>query len=337
MANEFFTKSQAGIESTPGTPVAAAKILVGQAMVISTDTKLTFPEEQFGVRARSRRAIAYERMWMGTRVINECGFQNLLLPLLTGIKGSVAGAEQTSSQHDYLHTFTPSMTAAAGLNAPQAFTLQLGDDEQAWRVPYCHTDRITLKGSMAQDGGAAPVTMEQGIFGRYIEENAFTGSLSPEASTPMNAKLSRLFLNTAWASVGTTEVTDALVDWTLEIIPNLHPRFRGAAANYFNNVAEGIFDVTLALTLESLLRDELLASQQAGDLQVIQLAVNGPQIGTGDTHNLTVNLSGQWEDVTPRASSERGDNLATLAFHPTWDITASKMLEIFLTTDQSGF
>ena len=243
----------------------------------------------------------------------------------------------TPAQGDYLWPFTPGLTPAAGDNAPDAFTLQLGDEQQAWRVPYCMTDRITLKGKVSQDGGAAPVSLESGFFGRYIEENVFTSSLALEGSTPMNAKLAQLYVDTAWAGVGVTELTDALDEFTLEILTGVHPVFRGAATNYFNKHREGIIGYTASFVVESALRDELLSSQQAGDLQVVRLAVTGPVIGTGTPHKLTVDMGGRWEDVTPRDNADRGDNLANIALRGTYDDTGAKGLQVALTTNQGTF
>lgn len=330
---EFFTQVQYGKETTKGTAVAATRRRVGVAPRIITDSKPEFIEEQFGVRVASRRAHIYERLYVSTLSTPNVGFQQFILPFMTGLKTATA-SEVTASQGDYKFVFTPNLTAAAGDNSPDAFTLQVGDDVQAWRVPYCMTDRITIKGKVNQDGGAAPVSLEQGIFGRLIEENAFTAALSLEASTPVNAKLAQLYVDTAWASVGGTELSDALDEFTVEILTGLHPIFRGSSQNYFNSHREGIISATASFVVDTALRDELLSSQQAGDLQIVRLKLNGPQIGTGTNHNLTIDIGGRWEDVTPRDNSDRGDNLATLALHGQYDDTGAKMLQVELTSTQ---
>jgi hypothetical protein len=330
---EFFTIAQYGKETTKGTAVAATRMRVGVAPRIITDSKPEFIEEQYGVRVSSRRAHIYERLYVNTLSTPHAGFQQLIMPFSTGLKGATS-SEVTPAQGDYKFVFTPNLTAAAGDNAPFAVTLQVGDDQQGWRVPYMMTDRITIKGKVSQDGGAAPVSLEQGIFGRFIEESALTSSLALEASTPVNAKLAQLYVDTAWASVGTNELSDALDEFTLEILTGVHPVFRGSATNYFNAHREGIISATGTFVVDTQLRDELLSSQQAGDLQIVRLKLNGPQIGTGTNHNLTVDIGGRWEDVTPRDNSDRGDNLATLALHMQYDDTGAKALQVELTSNQ---
>jgi hypothetical protein len=179
--------------------------------------------------------------------------------------------------------------------------------------------------------------VEQGIFGRYIEENAFTASQPLQACTDMNAKLAQLFVDTTWAGVGGTELSDALDEFTVEILTGVHPVFRGSAANYFNMHREGIIGYTASFVVDSALRDELFASQQAGDLQIVRLKITGPTIGTGVAHSLTLDMGGRWEDVTARDNSDRGDNLATLALHGQYDVTGAKGLQVTLVTNQSSF
>lgn len=334
---EFFTIQQAGIETAiaKGTAVAATKMLVGVAPRIVSDSKPEFIEEQFNIRMASRRNKVYERLYQNTISTPQAGFQQLILPNLTGLKGAVTPSEVTPDQDDYSWVFTPGLTVAAGDNSPDSFTLQLGDEQQAWRVPYCMTDRYTLKGKVSQDGGSAPVSLEHSFFGRFIEENAFTAAMPLQASTLMNAKLAQLWIDSAWAGVGGTELSDALDEFTLEILTGVHPIFRGSTNNYFNKHREGIIGYTLSVTVETALRDELLASQQAGDLQVVRFKLGGPQIGTGSNHSFTVDMGGAWEEVSARDSSDRGDNLSTLALHAMYDFTGAKGLQVTLVTDQN--
>ncbi len=332
---EFFTIQQAGIEATHGTPIAATKMLVGVAPRIITDAKVEFIEEQFNIRMKSRRNKPYEQLYMNTLSTPQAGFQQLILPFLTGLK-NVTATETTPSQSDYAWAFTPGLTPAAGDNAPKSFTLQVGDEQQAWRIPYCMTDRITLKGKVSQDGGAAPVSLESSFFGRFIETNSFTAALPLQASTPMNAKLAQLFVDNAWSGVGGTELSDALDEFTVEIMTGVHPVFRGSTQIYFNKHQESYIDFTASFVVETSLRNTLFAAQRAGSLQVVRLKLSGPQIGTGVPHSLQIDMSGAWEDVTPRDNSDRGDNLSTLALHAMYDDTGAKGLQVNLVTNQQS-
>ena len=68
-------------------------------------------------------------------------------------------------------------------------------------------------------------------------------------------------------------------------------------------------------------------------LQVVQLTINGPQIGTGDTHSLEIQLGGTWEDVQPMAEQVNGNNLHRAILRPMYDTTGAKKLGLTVTTN----
>ena len=335
MGSRFFTIVQYGKETTHGTAVAATKMWPGQAMRVVTDSKPSYPVEQFNVRMESRRGIVYERLYQNTLVSSHAGFQQLLLPLGCGLKGGVTASEQTVGEGDYLWDLTPSLT---GSNSPDSVTLEIGDDAQAWEVEYCMFNRISISGNVSQDGGEAPVSIEAEFFGRKLATTTFTGSLSLQSSTPMNAKKARLYVDSAWSGVGGTELSDLLRDFRVEILTGVHPSFAGSANDYFNAHKEGIIGFTAAFTIEGGSdAATLFAAQQAQSLQVVRLEINGPQIGAGVNHRLRIDMGGTWEDVTPIDNEDRGDNLATLALHPHYDDTGAKGLQVEVITNVNAY
>ena len=334
--NEFFTKMQAGLELTYGAGGAATAFLLGQAPRVTTDTKLEMVTEQMDSRQSRRRAIPYQRLYTNTRSLANAGYQDLIFPFETGLK-HVTASEDTPGQGDYEWNWSPGMTPAAGANSPKSFVAQIGDDEQAWIVKGCHTDRISLKGSIAQDGGSAAVSLEQSFFGQYIAEGSFTSSLAPGNSQPLNAKLARLYWDTAYGSIGGTEVTDGLIEFTFEMMTGMHPKFRGGANNYPSAAAEGAIDWTLALKLDTALRDEMFDAHRNGGMGYFSLAIDsGVAIGTGQNHILTINMAAFLEDVTPIDGADRSDNLSSVALTGTYDKANSFGLYVDLFTDRNS-
>lgn len=310
----------------------ATSIWPGEAPKVTSDTKVTFPEEKFNVRMRTRRTLASEVLYANSLSIPRCGFRQALLPLLCGLK-DVTGTETTPSQDDYLFDFDPNLTAAA-LNAPKACSLELGDNVQAYQVEYCMFDKITFKGDIAQDGGEAPVSMDATYFGRRLQTHAFTPALSQAPIVPMNAKLARLYMDPTWITLGTTELAGLLRGFQIEILTGVHPDFAGAANTYFTAHKEGYIDYTATFTLEGgTTAHALLAAQQAQTKKFFRLAINGPVIGTGTPHALVFDMAGIPETVGPNDSADRGDNLSTIALHGVYDDTGAKGLQVQLTTD----
>jgi len=338
MGNTFFNVVQYGGEATRGTAVAADKIWGGMApnnLKIGSDIKPTFVEEMNNVRAAGRRVAIYQHMYRNNLVTQHTTFQQLLFPLSCGLKGSVTASEQTSAQSDYLWAFTPSLTAA---NAPESATVELSDDVQNWEIEYCMFDKIMLSGSIDQEGGDAPVTGDFGFFGRQLTKSTKTAAIALPTGEFMNSKYSRLDLDTAWAGVGGTELTNLLRSWQIEILTGVHPDSTGGANNYFNAHKEGLISIMGTFTIEGgSAAVARLDEQRAGTFGVVELQVNGSQIGTGDTHNLTIDIGGFIESADPINSDDRSDNLSTFVIHGTYDTTGAKMLQVNLTTDTNAW
>ena len=333
--SRFFSKVQFGKESTRGTAVAATRVMLGKSPAVGTDRKPIIPDEDIGIRAKGVRSVIHQYLYNNTLSTEHGYFQQLPAIFGCGLKGGVTASEVTASQGDYLWTFTPSLTAA---NSPDSLTIELGDDTQAFETEFSMFERIRISGQVAQGMDASPVNVEVDFFGRQLTPTTFTGSLSLPTTEPMNAKLARLYVDTAWSGVGGTEITNILRGFDIEIITGLHPKFSGSGNKYFNDYSEGIISATVNLTLEgNSSADTLFDAQQAKTFQVVRLAVLGSQIGTGTTHSLKIDVGGVWESISPLGGEDRADNLhsATLIDH--YDATGAKSLQVFVTTNQSTY
>lgn len=335
MGSRFFSKVQYGKESTRGTAVAATKIWMGQAPAVGSDRQPVFPVENIGIRAESVRGEIYQYLYQNTLSSEHGTFQRLPVLFGCGLKGGVTATETTASQQDYLWSFTPSLTAA---NSPDALTIELGDDVQAFEAEHCMFERIRISGNVAQGMEASPVAVEADFFGRQLTPTTFTGALSIPTVETMNAKLSRFYLDTSWAGVGGTEKTNILRSFDVEIITGVHPKFSGSGNKYFNTYGEGIIGVMANFVLEGDSNaDAIFDAQQAKTFQVVRLAVNGAQIGSGTTHNLTVDIGGYWETVSPLGGEDRSDNLHNAALRGVYDATGAKLLQVNVTTNINAY
>lgn len=336
MGSEFFNKIQYGVENPAahGTPVACTDMFIGQMPPVKTDRKPVYPVEHFGLRAESYRSVIHQYLYTNTLTTEHGAFQHL--PLLgSALKGAVTAAEQTGGQGDYLWAQTPSLTAS---NAPDSFTLRFGDDAQAWVSEYCMFERIRISGQIAQGIDASPVNLEADFFGRQLATTTFTAGLTPPVLEPLNAKFARLYLDNLWSDVGETELANLLRNFDIEIITGLHPNFAGSAAKTFNAHAEGIISVLGTFTIEGgSTANGLLTAQQAGTFKAARLEINGSQIGSGVSHKFSFDFGGTFEDVTPIASADRGDNLATFVLHGFYDLTGTKLLQWNVITNSNTY
>lgn len=335
MGSEFFNQVQYGKESTRGTPVAATRLWIGQMPAVKTDRKPVFPQEHFGVRASEFRSVIHQYLYINSLASEHGAFQHLPFLFGCGVKGGVTATETTGGQADYAWAFTPSLTAA---NSPDAATLRMGDDAQAWISEYCMFERIRISGQVAQGADASPVNVEADFFGRQLATTTFTAGQSGPSLEPLNAKLARLYIDTTWAGVGGTELANLLRTFDIEILTGVHPKFEGSASKTFNSHGEGIISVMGTFGIEGgSTAAAKLALQQAGTFQVARLEINGGQIGSGVNHQLRVDFGGAFEDVTPISGADRGDNLATFVLHDYYDYTAAKKLQLSVITNINAY
>ena len=334
MGNSFFTSVLYGKELTRGTAVAATKRWPGQAPKVMSDTKKTFVTEMLDVRAAERRSVVFQRLYRNNLTAAQATFEQVPAVFGCGLKG-VTPTETTPSQGDYLWTFAPSMTAA---NSPDSLTIELGDDAQFWESEYCMFDKISLSGSIDQEGGEASVSLDAGFFGRQLTTTTKTPAIALPTGEFMNAKRARLYIDTSWAGVGGTELANLLRSFQIEILTGVHPDSTGSANQYFNAHKEGVIGVMGTFTIEggSNAAAILTASRSAG-LVVARLEITGNQIGTGTSRSLKIDFSGDYDEVDPISGEDRGDNLATFSVHGLYDTTGAKMLNVALTANQAAY
>jgi hypothetical protein len=335
MGSRFFSSVQYGKESVRGTAVAATKILYGKVPAINTDRKPVVPDEDIGIRAPGVRSVIHQYLYNNTLSTEHGYFQQLPALFGCGLKGGVTASEQTSSQTDYLWTFTPSLTAA---NSPDSLTVELGDDVQFFETEHVMFERIRISGQVSQGMDTSPVNVEADFFGRQLTTTTKTGALSLTTAEPMNSKLARFYLDTTWAGVGGTEKTNILRGFDIEIITGVHPKFAGSANKYFDSYGEGIISATAQFTFEGNSdANAIMTAQQAKTFQVVRLAILGSQIGSGTTHSLKIDIGGVWETVSPLGGEDRADNLHTATLLNHYDATGAKSIQVFVTTNSNAY
>lgn len=334
MGSRAFTKFQWGLESARGTAVAADTMLLAAPMPINPDRTPQFPSDLLGVRAESSRSVIYEYLVRNTvNFDSDHPLYYQILPMLfsCGVKGNITPVEQTASQGDYLWTFTPSMTAA---NAPDTVTLEAGDDTQAYECEYVLFERFRIEGTIDQGGGAAPVTGGQDFFARQWSTSSFTGAISIPTTEIINAKNARFYIDTTWAGLGGTEKTNTLRRFAIEILTGVHPKFYGSANKYFETHDESVIGVMASFTLEgNATADAIWDAMNAETAQFVRLSISGSQIGSGDNQNLTIDMSGKWENVIPLAENDQGNNLHTAMLHGIYNATGANILGLTVTTN----
>jgi hypothetical protein len=324
MGERSLSKYQWGIETTRGTAVAATRVAGAEVKPVPADRVWEFVRLANGRRAGAQAKRNDQYLVKDTLTFPQAYFQ--LWPMIgqCSLDGTITPAEQTPSQADYLWDIVPSMTAA---NDPDTFTLELGDDVQAYEIEYCMIDRIKYSFAIGSGGEAVPVALEVGYFGRQVTPTTFTGALAlPTGLELMNGKLARLYLDTTWAGIGGTEQTSLLRGAEVEIMIGNHPKPLGSANKYFTTHGEGDIDVLVTLDLEgNASADAIFDLYQAGTERALRLDINGGQIAAGVNHRHRLDVYGAFELVQPLSNNIGGNNIHRAIFHGKEDSSGNFM------------
>ena len=338
MGERALTKVQYGI-ATAGHGVAHAATRMALKVVepMSPDRVPSFPEEDFGARAKSLRSWIGQHMVSDTLTFEEAYFEMLPFIFSCGLVGGVtatAGVAGTAGT-SYKWAFPVAMRA---LNAPDSFTLEKADDVVNYECSYGMFERINIKGTVNQGGEVSAVTVTGDFFAREWS-SAVETDLVPIDVYPINAKLATLEVDLLWASLGTTPMTNTLRGFDVDIITGLHPKMLGSALKTFDIHAEGIVHVTSAFTFEgNALANTEYANYLSQADRAIRLELTNPAtlISHGASSLLTVDVFGRWKEVIPFADEDRGNNLFTLVHESVLDpklyTAGPNMLDVNVTT-----
>ena len=312
MGERALSLVQYGIETAIGTPIAASRMALKVVEAMGTDRVPSFPEEDFGARAKSLRSWIGQHLVSDTLTFEEAYFEMLPLVFSCGLDGLNTVATTATAGPMYQWAYVPLMKA---VNAPLSFTLEKGDEVVDYECSYGMFERINVKGTVNQGGEVSGVTVTGDFFAREWTSSPVTPGLAPIEVFPINAKLATLHIDPVWASLGATPMTNTLRAFDIDILTGLHPKMLGSALKTFDIHAEGIIHVTSAFTFEG----NALASTEYGNFltqtdRAYRLTLTNP--ATFATHGansrLMIDVFGRWKEVIPFAEEDVGNNLFTL-------------------------
>lgn len=313
---------QLGLESTPGTAVAATARLIGK-LDVTDEQKLWRPNDY-----ATGRLAEFEKSYptgIDTHMDFESdgNFQQINYLLGMALIGGIAPTNPGSGQ--YLWTWLPLYTAS---NTPNTYTIEYGQDVQAWKAAFCLCEEIEISGSV--DG---VWTVKAKLFGRTLATATFTGSLSnPTTLEPGIFNTSTLYVDNSWANMGNTAVPATVVDFTWKFKTGFKPMKYANTVLYFSDIAQAKrsveLDMTLALTsgvagyfadyraqTYKYVRLECIGSALASGFNKIQLDQAGPLIRYGD----------------PLFGHREGQDTVKVKLSSQWDTTGAKDMRVLVT------
>lgn len=329
------------VENTPGTAEAATEILRGILSQAYADEVFYTPDQDRGLLA-SRIETPFEVQKQIELEMNGVLYDRLAVFMMSNaIRGAVTPTQPDAinEPNHYLWAFAPGLSTAntpdiaAGIDT---FTLEYGDNIQAYETSYLFTKQIVISGVVNE-----PVQFEWLIQGRQITETTFTGGLSLPATAQFPVNNTKFYIDTSYAGIGSTQKINMLraFSWTLETM--FTARFAPDGTGYFSGLNEGRKKATLELTYY---RDDT-NSEAEKDRYEAQTAFyprirleSDTEMDSGQSNPPYINLDGAYR-YTDWPTTEEVDDLGVISAtaEAFYDSTTSKLFNVDVGTTMSAF
>ena len=321
-------KCQVGIETTKGTLVPATRLLSGDfAAGWGEEQDFYRPNYPAGYLANVGGVGVITRKGVVLNGAMDLSAEQVLWPLLTGIKGGVTGVMEDTSA--YRWTFTPELTT--GIRTLNALTAEMvmadgSTNHVAREAGYGICRSFKFDWPMNQ---AAKLSAQW--FLRASQASTPTGSLVVYSSLePLVSPLLKVYLDTTWAGLGGTQLTAIVRAASVDVVTGNEPDYTldGRSDLDFVQAKVGPVTANLSLTLElDAVGAARVANYRANDVVFIRLDQTGTLAGAATSYR-TIRVDGAYRLAGNPAFSEDGEQiLVALSLESVLDATSSKTLE----------
>lgn len=261
--------SQLGVETTPGTAVAANKILP------DIDFNLSPKYVNDTHRAQGSRvptAFARNKMWAAGDFGGKLDY-NTINYVLDGLFPAAAPS-QIGSIQAYTRNYTPGVFSADSTR--KTFTVQKGDATAADQFPFVQLQSFSLEAS--QDS----FDIKGNAVAQYPTLNgSLTSSPTTVAQRPVQRGDINLYMDTSFAGIGGTQLTKAMREMFDLGEKFVEAWFHNRSAGSFTDVVEKAYEAKFEFTIahDSTSRT-LLAAMASNPVKYMRWEAQGALLGT---------------------------------------------------------
>ena len=319
---------QLGLETTKGTAVAATARWRGKG-TIEDLRETVFVEEDIASLSGEDRT--FQPFHFGGLAFDEveATFEQLPYILAAGVKDVVTGAaDGIGSGKIYQYTF-PVTTP----NSIKTYTIEGGDDQEGEEIEYGYVERFRVSGRAKE-----AVMMSADWKGRQVVVAAKTAALALPAVEEILFQKGKVYIDAVSGTIGTTQKSNTLLGFELEVVTGWVPRFSGDGNLFFTRHAFAMLpEVTLRVTFE---HDGISAAEKvnwrAETPILLRVQIEGPTLATAGTTytfmTLNIDLAGKWESFD-KIDEDDGNDIVVGNFRAKNDPTASFFAELLVVNE----
>jgi hypothetical protein len=308
---------QVGVESTPGTSVAANKRLRSITLEPGIQTELN-PLRATGGKFPIAAALGKE--WIEADIGGYLTYTEIVYLLSSVLVSATPTQISPPTGTAYRWTFTPSHTSEDSI---KTFTVENGSSVRAMKWTYGLVSElgITFNRESIELGGT--------LLGQNLQDGiTLTASPTLVDVVPVVPSQVSVYLDTTASGIGTTQLLRVLTA-EFSISDRFSPVWTiDANKQSFAAHVETQLSATLDLTLEADAQGmALLSAMRNGDKRFIRIKAVGPNIETGNDYTFQLDLCGLVTGVD-NFSDEDGVYAIKWTFSATHDSTFGKALEV---------
>ena len=303
------SKFQSALEVTRGTGVAATRIQPLNGFMVPVQQR-NLVHEQRNSFIDIYRSFAVKQMVELRGLTTSPTYEDLPWFLQSAVKGSVTGTLSATTVYTYV--FSPTVAA----DDLKTVTWEVGNDTQAWQVPFGICDRLDLEFFAGR-----PAVMTADYLGQRPVKQAFTAALSDRVTEDINGAQMTAQIDST--TIGTTAVTNVLAA-KLSIHNNWTQLWRLDGNLYPGDAYRKVRSATLELTIQLNNTTEYDTFFTTPVERKIRLTCNGTVIpGSAGSipKSIVIDFYTFW-DVAP-ISNDNGIHVLKLTGTSTYDATAT--------------
>lgn len=309
---------QIGVESTPGTPVAANKLLPSMSLTLSPEIDNKEYRAQGWKMSTANKIIHFDGAATLAGPLNYTEIVYLLNTIVTGVIATPSGGTNSRT-----HTFSPTAT---GTDAFKTLTIQEGDATAAVQMAYSLLTDFELR---ANDDGA---DVTGSLIGYAPTNTTLTGAPSTIAQMPIGPREIDVYIDPTFGALGTTKVSDALAFSFALGNKQVKKRVLNTTYQSFKETVESVPTLSASFTTEHNLQSRNLfatVTAASNPTNYVRLKATGATIEAALKYTVQLDLAAQIIDMNQGETNSVWDY--TYVLNPIYDSSfGNKLFEIMV-------
>jgi len=312
-------------------------ILFGR-MTMAPNLNLYIPEDE----ERNSLAMIHRRTIVGQhselKYDGSVTFEQIINLLAMALEGATddAGAGLITTPSNGIltrdWTFEPTLVASAIQNA---YTVQYGDGSQAYQSSFVMCSQLAFTYAMEE-----PLVVSADLFGRLQTKVSFGGTPTELTVEDAVTQKTKIYGDTTWAGLGTTQLSDVLISATVTIPTGLGMTRYADGSLEFSAFTESKWGADVELVFKHNATGIAEYDKYiAGTTQFIRLETTGSEIeAVTPTYDklFRLDLALHYTEPPTLFDDENGENVVAMTGKTFHDPTAGRQLRAMVRNSQTA-